>query len=177
MNQELLASLRILAHVARADSRIRSEERLALDALGERDGGISASQVLHDETDLEELLRAVISPELRHRTLVEAIALANVDGHCAPEERVVLERIRDAFGASAAIDLVAGSAAWKRRSRRIREALEAATAAYLHQVHDQAAKTSLSMESYGKLVVDFARAKEEIQHAFRDAVDAAEADG
>ena len=42
MNQELLASLRILAHVARADARVRSEERLALDALGERDCGATA---------------------------------------------------------------------------------------------------------------------------------------
>jgi len=171
MNQELFASLRILAHVARADARVHSEERLALDVLGERDGGLSGSQALHDTTDLDSLLKLVVSPELRRRTLIEAIALANVDGRCAPEELAVLERIRDAFGAPEGLDLAADSAAWKRRSARVRKALEAATAAYLHKVHDDAARADLSMDRYERLVRELAEAKGGIERAFREAVD------
>ena len=172
MNQELLASLRILGHVARADARLRSEERLALEALAERDGG-SAVEVLHDHTDLDTLLRAVTSPELRRRTLIEAVALANVDGRCSPEEMAVLERIRDGLSVPDGVNLVADSAAWKRRSKKVRDALENATTAYLHKVSAGAGK-DLSMTEYERLVAELARAKDEIEEAFREVVDEVE---
>jgi uncharacterized tellurite resistance protein B-like protein len=173
MNKELYASLCILAHVVRADSKIRSEERMALDALGERDGGASATQLIHDTTDLDALLREVTSPELRRRTLVEAVALANIDGKVAPEELAVIERIRIAFGADA-LNLAADAREWWYRDVKIREALERATTAYLHKVH-AASHEDLSPERYEKLVNELALAKREIQQAFRDVVERAEA--
>ena len=177
MNQELLASLRILAHVARADARVRSEERLALDALGERDCGATAHELVHDKTELAALLAAVKSPEIQRRTLIEAIALANVDGKCAPEEHALLLRIRDGFGLTDGIDLEHDSAAWKRRSARLRKALEDATTAYLHQVHSEDERAELTMGRYDKLVDELGRAKREIQRAFAEVVDEIENSG
>jgi uncharacterized tellurite resistance protein B-like protein len=174
MNQELLASLRILAHVARADAHVRSEERLALDALGERDGGATAYELVHDKTELEELLAAVKSPEIQRRTLIEAIALANVDGKCAPEEHALLLRIREGFGLADSIDLEHDSAAWKRRSAKVRKALDDATAAYLHKVHSHDEHAELTMGRYDTLVGELGRATHEIQHAFAEVVDEVE---
>lgn len=171
MSHERLASLRILAHVARADGKVDSAERLALEALGENEAGFSVHAVVHEESDLESLLRAVVSPELRHRTLVEAIALASVDGRCSPDELTVLVRIRDAFGASAEIDLVADSDTWRERTARIRSALNEATIAYLHKVREDAEHVALSMDRYEHLVAELARAKHAIERAFRDAME------
>lgn len=171
MSQERLASLRVLAHVARADARIHSEERLAIEALGEAEPGFSVQKALHEDTDLDSLLRSIVSPELRHRTLIEAIALANIDGRCSPVELAVLTRIRDAFGASAEIDLQADSDVWKRRTARIRESLDAATGAYLRKIHDESDHAALSMERYEHLVAELAEAKRGIERAFRDAVE------
>lgn len=177
MNQELLASLRILAHVVRADARVRQEERLALDALGERDGGATAYELLHDKTELDALLAAVKTPEIQRRTLIEAIALANVDGKCAPEEHFLLTRIRDGFGLADGIDLVHDSAAWKRRSVKLRKALEDATTAYLHKVRSDDQHGELTEGRYDKLVDELARSKHEIQHAFAEVVDEVENKG
>jgi hypothetical protein len=174
MNHEIQAARSVLAHVARADFKIRSEERLALDALGEWDGGVSATEILRDHTDLDSLLLAVVSPELRRRTLVAAVAVANVDGHCPPEELAVLEQIRDAFGAREQIDLLADSAAWKRRTAHVRAALEGATVTYLHDVHAEAQRGGLSMERHERLAAELSKAKKEIQGAFRNAVEEAE---
>ena len=102
MNQELLASLRILGHVARADSRLRSEERLALEALAERDGG-SATEVLHDHTDLDTLLRAVTSPELRRRTLEMMLAGDDLYEYYHPETREVPPKAAPLYGWSSAL--------------------------------------------------------------------------
>ncbi len=173
MSRELWASLRIVAHVARADARLCSEELLALDALAERHGAVSRLPLLDDRTDLETLLRAVVSPELRRSTLVGAVAVANIDGRCSPDERAVLEAILRAFDADAWIDLAAESAAWRRRTGTIRRALEGATVAYLHEVHEAATREELSMERYERLVAGLAEAKKELERAFLDAVDAA----
>jgi hypothetical protein len=169
MNEEQHASLRILAHVARADGRVCSEELLALDALAT--GAISTVQMLRDKTDLDTLLGAVVSPELRRYTMVGAVALASVDGHCPLDELAVLEKIHHAFGADAWIDLAGESATWKRRTGRIRRALEGATVAYLHQVHDATTRGKLSMERYARFVAELAEATRKIQGAFREAVD------
>lgn len=171
MSHERVASLRILAHVARADGRIDSVERLALEALGQSESEFSVQRALHEEADLDSLLRAVVSPELRHRTMTEAIALASVDGRCSTSELAVLVQIRDAFGVSAEIDLVADSEAWRERTRRIRKALRDATIAYLHKVHEDAEHVALSMARYEHLVAELSRAKQEIERAFRDAIE------
>lgn len=171
MSQERLASLRILACVARAEGKIRPTERLALEALGQDETDFSVQKAVHEPEGLEGLLGLVVSPELRHRTLTEAIALANIDGVCTPQELAILTQIRDAFGASTEIDLVADSDIWKRKTARIRKALQSATAAYLHKVHDDAEHVQLSMDRYEHLVAELTRAKLEIERAFRDAVE------
>ncbi len=171
MSQERLASLRVLVHVARADGKIDSAERLALEALGESEAGFSIHRVVHEESDLDSLLRAIVSPELQHRTLTEAVALASVDGRCSPDELTVLIHIRDAFGASTEIDLVADSDTWKQRTARIRNALNDATIAYLHKVREDAEHVALSMDRYEHLVAELTRAKHAIERAFRDAVE------
>ncbi|MFO0587197.1 MAG: hypothetical protein U0441_06655 [Polyangiaceae bacterium] len=171
MSQERLASLAILACVARAEGKVRPTERLALEALAQSQRDFSLQKALHETADLEALLPLVVSPELRHRTLVEAIALANIDGRCSPEELTILTKIRDAFGASTEIDLIADSDVWKRKTERIRKALQAATAAYLHKVHDDAEHVQLSMDRYEHLVAELTRTKLEIERAFRDAME------
>jgi tellurite resistance protein len=172
VNRERHASLCILAHVVRADGRVRCEELLALDALADRTGSISTVQILRDRTALDALLRAVVSPELRQRALVEAVAVAGVDGHCPREELAVLERIQRAFGASTWIDLAGQSAAWRHRTGMIRQAMEEATVAHLHRVQAAAASNDLSMDRYLRLVAELAHAKREIQRGLCDAVDA-----
>lgn len=171
MSQERIASLRILACVARADAKVHAAEDLALEALGEGEAGFSFRKTLHEDADLDSLLREIVSAELKTRTLNEAIALANFDGRCSPQELAMLTKIRDAFGAGPEIDLVADSDLWRRRTAKIRGAFEAATAAYLHKVHDGAAHVELSVERYERLVAELSQAKRDIEKAFRDAVD------
>lgn len=170
MSQERIASLRVLACVARADGKIHTTEELALEALSQDIDAFSFRKALHEDADLDALLREIVSPELRMRTLTEAIALANIDGRCSPHELAMLEKIRDAFALGGELDLVADSELWKRKTARIRRALEAATAAYLHKVHDEPAR-DLSLDRYERLAAELAQAKHDIEKAFRDAMD------
>jgi len=170
MSHERIASLRVLAFVARADTKVHAIEELALEALAQDETDFSYRQALHEEADLDSLLRQIVSPELKTRTLTEAIALANIDGRCSPQELTVLERIRDAFGAGPEVDLVADSALWRRRTARIRNALETATAAYLHSVRDDEHVDS-SIGHYERHVAELSRAKQEIERAFREAIE------
>lgn len=170
MSQERIASLRILACVARADAKIHATEELALEALSQDETEFSFRHALHEDIDLDSLLPQIVSPELRSRTLTEAIALANIDGRCSPQELAMLARIRDAFGAGPDVDLVADSDLWRRRTARIRHALEAATAAYLHSVRDDEHVDS-SIGHYERHVAELARARLEIEKAFRDAIE------
>lgn len=171
MSRERLASLRVLACIARADAKIHAAEELALEALSRDEEAFSYRSALREECELEKLLDQIVSPELRARTLTEAIALANIDGRCSPQELEMLTRIRDRFGFGTDIDLVADSDLWRRRTARIRRALDDATTAYLHKVHDDAARPDFTVAHYERLVSELTRAKEAIVRAFREAMD------
>jgi len=100
-DRELLAGLRILAITAKADGKLRDEERHALEgALADLRGGghvglpRSVDELLGEDFSVlieEEFLR---SDEARQRVYDACLLLANADGEASPEELALLDRLK-----------------------------------------------------------------------------------
>lgn len=93
---EALASLKILAVVARADGTIHTDERKSLAAALERlelPSGCTVDALLREEVDLDAQLRELKSPEARDQIYRSAYFMAYADGGCSKEEQTVLDRI------------------------------------------------------------------------------------
>lgn len=164
--KELLASLRVLAHVARADEKIVQGEKTILEGAGARDLGRSPNELFAEDTDLVEQLRLLRTPEMRRRTLAEAYALAYVDGRCTPEERRILARLHEALGDASTPPPEEAGALWQSRGAKLCAEVEALTAAYLHAVHEDSRRGELSQARYDQHVAELARTKAERQRAF-----------
>lgn len=101
MNEEILASVRVLVAIAKADGKIHQNEEQAIsNALegAELPSGITAQSLLGSNVDLDAALARITSPELRTRTLSAACAMVYVDHEASPEEKQMLEKVRSAFG-------------------------------------------------------------------------------
>lgn len=98
--QESLASLKILAIVAKADGVIQDSERAALsDALSSHQlpGGVTVQGIIDGEADLKTEAAKITSSEARESTYSAAVALAAADGDSSPEEKKVLDQLKAAF--------------------------------------------------------------------------------
>jgi len=100
-NQEVLAALRVVGAVARADGKISDEERtLFRSAVSEfqptLDDGTSVDELLTKTSDLDTDIAAVSSPATRRALFEVAYAMSTIDG-AATEENEVLARIRKAY--------------------------------------------------------------------------------
>ena len=163
---ELLASLRVLAHVARADEKIAQSEKTVLEGAGARDLGRSPGELVAETTDLDEQLRLLKTPAMRRRTLAEAYALAYVDGRCTPEEQHILARLHETRGDASTPRPEDAGALWQTRGEKLRAEVEALTTTYLHAVHEDSLRGELSQARYDQHVAELARIKAERQRAF-----------
>ncbi len=97
MNEtELLASLRILSCVAKADGATSSDELKRLESCLEGaplPTGITIPSILAETPDLEKQLALLTSPECREQTFQAAFAVAHVDGQCSTGEQKILDRM------------------------------------------------------------------------------------
>ncbi|MCC6551899.1 MAG: DUF533 domain-containing protein [Polyangiaceae bacterium] len=95
---EVLASLRVLVCVAKADGTLHVDERRALAAAIESvplPDEVTLDALLAESRDLDELLAELESREARAEIYRSAYSMANADGSCSPEEQALLDRIRE----------------------------------------------------------------------------------
>lgn len=97
-NEEILAGLRLLVAVAKADGKLHPEERKALaDALDgvELPDAPSIDALLDEEADIDALVDALTSQAARNEAYKSAYSMAHADGKCSDEERELLETLRE----------------------------------------------------------------------------------
>lgn len=97
---EVLAGIRVLVVLAKADGTIHDAERMAIEnALGgvELPPGITVETLLAEDIDLTVELARISSEEGRRRTYDASCAIVYVDGDFSDGERVLLARVADAF--------------------------------------------------------------------------------
>lgn len=95
-NREVLAGVRILVCVARADGHLTEGERAALEAaVHELPGGqaTSVAELLASDIDLELELAQLLSDESREHVYQAALVLSHVDGAASPQEMALIERL------------------------------------------------------------------------------------
>jgi uncharacterized protein (DUF697 family)/uncharacterized tellurite resistance protein B-like protein len=101
MNEEILASIRVLVAIARADGTIHPNERAAVEnAIGDAvlPGNVKLQTLLDENVDVAAQLARITTPEVRARTYEAACAMVYVDGDADTAEKRILEQIRSAFG-------------------------------------------------------------------------------
>jgi uncharacterized protein (DUF697 family) len=97
---EATAGLRILVAIAKADGKIDPGEKAALaEALAEAPlgAGTTVDELLAESAPFDDALSAVRNKPARDDVFKAAYAMANADGSCAPEEQLLLDRIRVAW--------------------------------------------------------------------------------
>ncbi len=95
---EAMACVRALVAVAKADGKITAEEREALAAAMALLPASSDLQPFLDETtDFEAVLQQIKTPEAREQLWQSAYSMLHADGTAAPEEQVLLDRMRASF--------------------------------------------------------------------------------
>ncbi|MFO0734436.1 MAG: hypothetical protein U0270_01080 [Labilithrix sp.] len=110
-NQEVLAGLRIIGAVARADGKISKEERaLFTQAVSELSpklpDGTAVEDLLTNDSDLEADLATVQNPAIRRAVFEVAYAMSASDG-AVKEEGDLLKQIRAAFSVKTEDDAIA----------------------------------------------------------------------
>lgn len=97
--KEALAGLRILVAVAKADGKVTTEERAALESALEAIPGaaVSVSALLEQNANLDELIPQITSIEAREQVYQSAYSLAHADGEASPEEMKIIDRLRTEY--------------------------------------------------------------------------------
>jgi len=101
-DREVLAGVRLLVCVARADGRLTDHELAALEgavqALPAGTRGASVEELLAADIHFDAELVQLRSPEARKSVYDAALVLANVDGAASPQELAMLERLQPLEG-------------------------------------------------------------------------------
>jgi uncharacterized protein (DUF697 family)/uncharacterized tellurite resistance protein B-like protein len=97
---ELLASLRVLRAMARADGVLHPEEWRALEEAIAQAGleGVTMKTLFDGEVDVNAELSKLESEDAKRATYQSAYALAHADHTCTPEEEALLELIAERLG-------------------------------------------------------------------------------
>jgi tellurite resistance protein len=93
---EALACLKVLVALAKADGKVKADEKKSLAAAISRlelPVGITADGLLAENVDVAAELAKITSPEAREQLYRSAHFMANADGTMAPEESTLLDRI------------------------------------------------------------------------------------
>jgi len=100
MNEEILASLRLLVAIAKADGKIHENEELALASSlegAELPSGMTVAALLAEEIDVDAEIKRISSREVQRRTLQAASTMIHVDRDASGSERKILEQMRAAW--------------------------------------------------------------------------------
>ncbi len=151
---ELKACARVLLTVAFVDGKIDPEERRLLE-LFECDPHAPTEPI-----DLEAELAKLTSETAQARTLHAALALADIDGHCTSRELAVLKRIHARCGAKSELSLSELHAEKRAEIEEVREKLEEASIAFLHEVGKRG--DGLTQKEYEALATALSEKKREI---------------
>lgn len=111
-DREVLAGVRLLVCVARADGHLTDHELAALDGaiqvLPAGSAGSSLEELLASDIDFDAELVQLRSPESRKRVYDAALVLANADGAASPEELAMLERLQPLQGEATLLGQLVG---------------------------------------------------------------------
>ena len=152
--EETEACARVLLVVAYADGKIDPEERRLLELFG------GDPRAPSDVVNLEAELAKLKSLSSRERTLRAAIVIAYLDGHCTPGDRVLLTRIHAKLASSSELSLAELHAETRAEMEEVREVLEEATIAFLHEIGQRGRQ--LSQQAYEALAKNLNEKKREI---------------
>lgn len=109
--REVLAGVRILVCVARADGHLTDEERAAIEGAASslpQGPGTSVAELLASDIDFELELAQLLSDEARRQVYDAALVLAHADGHASPQELAVLERLQPPQGEGTLLGQILG---------------------------------------------------------------------
>ncbi len=157
---ELRASLRVLLAVAQADGDVDYDERHLLSGIGSQ---LDVRLRSDERVDLSASLAALRSDEARELTFRAAVAMANVDGRCSPEEHSLLMRIREGLALPDAVPLEVMEEEWGLRMQETRARIDRISDAFLDEM--AARETVLSQEAYERMVADLERKKAAVLRA------------
>lgn len=111
-DREVLAGVRLLVCVARADGQLTDHELAALDGaiqvLPAGSAGSTLEELLASDIDFDAELVQLRSPESRKRVYDAALVLANADGAASPEELAMLERLQPLQGEATLLGQLVG---------------------------------------------------------------------
>ncbi len=97
---EILASIKLLVCMAKADGKLLDEERLGLIQSLENlslPEGITLDNLLEENLDPEQIMPQITSETARESVYQAAYLMAHIDGNCSNEEQKLLDRIAHQF--------------------------------------------------------------------------------
>jgi uncharacterized protein (DUF697 family) len=97
MKEEVLAGIKVLVALAKADGHLHDNEAIAIrNALDGADLGpdVTTEKLLEESIDLDAEIGKIRSNETRRSTFEAACAMVYVDGEAAESERAILEKLR-----------------------------------------------------------------------------------
>jgi uncharacterized protein (DUF697 family) len=100
VNDEILASLRLLVAVAKADGKIHPDEELAIASSlegAELPKGMTVASLLASEIDVDLEMTKIKTREVQRRTLQVASAMVYMDREASSSEKKILDKMREAF--------------------------------------------------------------------------------
>ncbi len=152
--EELRASVSVLLAVAQADGEVDSDERrLLADVASSLDERVRP----HERVDLQAALAALRSAEARDLTFRAAVAMANVDGRCSPEEHALLTRLQAELAPGSAVPLEVMEEDFGARMQETRASIDRLSDAFLDEI--AANERTLSQATYERMVATLERAK------------------
>lgn len=155
--QEVDACLRILAAVANADGTLSSDEARALSLLAGSSGESRAEVAQGARVDLLREAKRIEDLEARRATYEAAVAIAQIDAVCTPEEHAMLVELRNALQLDDVVDVRAAEASWGAQMDEPRRVLAEADRAFLLAVARERDRGALSGEKYAAMVEDLRR--------------------
>ncbi len=97
MNEEILAGIKLLVAMAKADGRLHDNEESAIqNALDGASLGadVTIESLLKENVDVEAELGKIKSPDVRRQTYDALCAMVYVDGDGSPAEKAIIEKMR-----------------------------------------------------------------------------------
>lgn len=163
---EKRACLRVLCEVARADGRLRVDEKRIIDLFASHAYGDEEppSSRFDGARDLARALAAIRTPEARGATWKACLALASVDGRCTKAEHAVLARVHAALAPDEPLaEVTLAEQAYDERLRAVERDVDEATTEFLHRVaQGSGAGAGWSQRSYEMLADELSAKKREL---------------
>lgn len=100
MNEEVLAGIKVLVAIAKADGKLHDNEAVAIrNALEGADLPITVEELLKEDVNIDAEIAKIKSTDVKRSTFQAACAMVYVDGDAAESEKDILEKLRAAWEA------------------------------------------------------------------------------